>query len=174
MTAATNDLATRLRRLEDLEEIRQLKYRYWRCLDLKLWEEMATCFTPDAEASWGEGRYEFRGREALLGFLERALGTASGAITVHQGHHPEIDFLGADTARGRWSLYNYMLVPAQQRGVREAAFYDDLYVRTAEGWRIRRTGYRYVFHEEWSRADTPSLRLLQPPGLEPSTEPGAR
>ena len=28
-----------------LEEIRQVKYRYLRCVDLKLWDEMAGVFT---------------------------------------------------------------------------------------------------------------------------------
>jgi hypothetical protein len=28
--------------------------------------------------------------------------------------------------------------------------------------KIAHTGYTYVFHEEWSRDDTPSLRLLAP------------
>ena len=35
------DLDRRLRRLEDLEAIKQLKYRYWRHLDLKEWDELA-------------------------------------------------------------------------------------------------------------------------------------
>ena len=170
MTDHLAALEARLQRLEDLEEIRRLKHRYWRCLDLKLWDEMATCFTEDAEASWGEGRYHFEGREQILGFLRRALGVESGSITVHQGHHPEIDFVEPNRARGRWSLYNYMMVASRDRGVREVAFYDDEYLRTDAGWRIHRTGYRYVFHEEWNRSDSPSLRLLQPPG-EDGVEP---
>ena len=36
-----------------LEEIRQVKYRYLRCVDLKLWDEMAEVFTPDATVDYG-------------------------------------------------------------------------------------------------------------------------
>ena len=34
--------------LATIEEIRQVKYRYLRCVDLKLWDELAEVFTPDA------------------------------------------------------------------------------------------------------------------------------
>ena len=32
--------------LAALEEIRRVKYRYLRCVDLKLWDEIAEVFTP--------------------------------------------------------------------------------------------------------------------------------
>ena len=35
--------------LAALEEIRRVKYRYLRCVDLKLWDEIAEVFTPDAK-----------------------------------------------------------------------------------------------------------------------------
>ena len=39
--------------LATLEEIRQVKYRYLRCVDQKLWDEIADVFTPDATADYG-------------------------------------------------------------------------------------------------------------------------
>ena len=39
--------------LTALEAIRRVKYRYLRCVDLKLWDEMAEVFTPDATADYG-------------------------------------------------------------------------------------------------------------------------
>ena len=36
-----------------LEEIRQVKYCYLRCVDLKLWDELAEVFTPDATVDYG-------------------------------------------------------------------------------------------------------------------------
>ena len=35
--------------LAALEEIRRLKYRYLRCVDLKLWDEIGEVFTADAK-----------------------------------------------------------------------------------------------------------------------------
>jgi hypothetical protein len=156
------DLDARIRRLEDLEAIQRLKHRYWRCLDLKLWDDLAGCFTDDATADYGEGRYRFAGAEAILGFLRGALGEASGSVTVHHGHHPEIELTGATTARGTWALYNYLFNVAQKRSVRIGAYYDDRYVKLAGGWKIAHTGYTYIFREEWNRDDTPSLTLVAP------------
>jgi SnoaL-like domain len=39
--------------LVSLEEIRQVKYRYLRCVDLKLWDQLADTFTPDATVDYG-------------------------------------------------------------------------------------------------------------------------
>jgi hypothetical protein len=157
------ELERRLRALEDVEAIKRLKYRYWRCLDLKLWDEMAGCFTPDATVDYGGGTYRFQGVESILRFLRESLGRERGLLLgYHHGHHPEIDVTGEATARGVWALDNYLLDDPRKRGVRIAAYYHDDYARTGEGWQIRHTGYTYVFHEEWSRDDTPSLRLLAP------------
>ena len=35
-------------------------------------------------------------------------------------------------------------------------------VKQDGAWRIKHTGYTYLFHEEWSRDDLPSLRLVAP------------
>ena len=39
--------------LRALEEIRQVKYRYLRCVDLKLWDEIGDVFTADATVDYG-------------------------------------------------------------------------------------------------------------------------
>ncbi|HLY36426.1 MAG TPA: nuclear transport factor 2 family protein [Candidatus Binatia bacterium] len=155
-------LERRIRALEDLEAIKRLKYRYFRCLDLKLWDEMAGCFTPDATVDYGGGRYRFDGVDAIIRFLRESLARETGALGYHHGHHPEIDLTSDTTARGIWALDNYLFNASRKRGVRIAAYYRDEYVKRDGEWRIRHTGYTYVFHEEWSRDDTPSIRLLAP------------
>src|SRR5437867_12900039 len=94
------DLAARIGRLEDVEAIKRLKYRYWRCLDLKLWDELGGCFTDDATADYGEGRYRFAGAEAILRFLREALGRESGSVTVRPGRDPEVERTSGTTAGG--------------------------------------------------------------------------
>src|SRR5206468_13029982 len=76
------DLGARIQRLEDIAAIERLKYRYWRCLDLKLWDGLAGCLTDHATAAYGEGRYRFAGAEAILRFLRESLGRGSGAGTA--------------------------------------------------------------------------------------------
>src|SRR5882724_405621 len=87
--ADLTDLERRIRALEDIEAIKRLKHRYWRCLDLKLWDEMAGCFTPDATVDYGGGTYRFQGVEAILRFLRESLGRERSLLGYHHGHHPE-------------------------------------------------------------------------------------
>jgi hypothetical protein len=162
--ATLEELEARVRALEELEAIRQLKYRYFRALDLKRWDELADCFTADATVSYGAGRYSFQGRDAILGFLRGALSAERGTVGLHHGHHPEIVLTGPGSARGTWALHNYLLNEREHRGVRMACVYEDRYVKEGGTWRIAHTGYVPVFHEEWSRDDSPSLRVLAPAG----------
>ena len=156
-----SDLDRRLRRLEDIEAIKQLKYRYWRHLDLKQWDELARCFIANATVCYSSGKYEFAGVDKIMTFLSESLGTARGSVTIHQGHHPEIELLSDTTARGTWALYNYMFNLKENRGIRIGAYYEDEYVKLQDGWKFQHIGYRYIFHEEWKRDDIPSLHLLE-------------
>jgi bile-acid 7alpha-dehydratase len=158
----TRDLEARIQALEDIEAIKRLKYRYFRCLDLKLWDELAACFTPDASVDYAGGKYAFQGVEAIMRFLVESLGEARGSRGTHHGHQPEIDLTGPTTARGTWALDNYLFNPAEKRNVRIGAYYHDEYVKVGGAWRIHRTGYTLVYHEEWSRDDVPSLHLVAP------------
>ena len=40
---------------QELEAIKRLKYRYFRCLDLKRWDELKECFVEDATSAYGGG-----------------------------------------------------------------------------------------------------------------------
>jgi hypothetical protein len=60
--------------LVEIELIKRLKYKYARCLDQKLWSEMAECFTVDAHAAYSGGGYSFDGRDAIVDFLTRSMG----------------------------------------------------------------------------------------------------
>ena len=139
----------------DLEAIKQLKYRYLRTLDLKRWDEFAGVFVPEATGDYGEGLV-FGSRDALVGFMRDSLGPAM--ITLHQCHHPEISVEG-DRATGTWYLEDRVIMPEHRLVLEGAAFYDDRYVRTAEGWRIEHTGYRRTYEATLSMDDLPSYTL---------------
>lgn len=144
--------------LQELEAIKRLKYRYLRCLDLKLWDEMKECFTPDAKSAYDSGKYSFDGREQIIAFLVQALGRPT-VITLHQCHHPEIDLTGPATATGVWALEDMVIDAQNQITIRGAAFYRDEYVKADGHWKIKMTGYERTFEEVASRNDTPSLTL---------------
>jgi ketosteroid isomerase-like protein len=141
----------------ELEELRQLKYRYLRTLDLKEWDDFADTLTEDVTADYGE-RLSFTGRDAVVAFMRQSLGTGS-IITVHQCHHPEISVDG-DVATGRWYLEDKVIITEQRMLLTGAAFYDDRYRKCDDGaWRIARTGYIRSYEAMQSLDDTPSWRL---------------
>jgi len=94
-----------------VEEIKQLKARYFRSIDTKDWTGLASVFTADATLE-SEGRVR-RGRDDIVSFIARFL---DGVVSVHHGHMPEISIDGPHTATGVWAMY----------------------VREDDGWRIRR------------------------------------
>jgi bile-acid 7alpha-dehydratase len=146
--------------LHELEAIKRLKYKYLRCLDQKLWDEIGTCFTPDASCSYSGGKYAFDGRDAIVDFLRKAMGAPS-FYSSHRVHHPEIEFTSATTARATWALEDEVIETKAQITIRGAAFYHDEYVKADGAWLIRSTGYQRTFEEMESRKDRPSLRLTQ-------------
>lgn len=144
--------------LHELEAIKRLKYRYLRSLDQKRWDELADCLCEDATSSYGGGRYAFEGRDAILAFLRRAMG-APTFVSSHRVHHPEIELLGPDRARGVWALDDTVIETAAGITIRGAAFYEDAYVKRDGRWWIAATGYRRLWEEIEPRAGRPGLRL---------------
>jgi hypothetical protein len=146
--------------LEEIEAIKQLKYRYFRSLDSKRWAELADCLTADATAAYDDGKYSFQGRDEIMGFLEGALGRPT-LITLHQGHHPEIEITSPTTAKGIWYLEDEVIDAKRNTTLRGAAFYHDEYVKQGGAWKIKSTGYTRTFEEVRDRSETPSLKLTK-------------
>ena len=144
--------------LVQIELIKRLKYRYLRCLDLKLWEELAEVLTPDCVASYSGGAYHYDGRDAVLTFLRESMG-AETFHSSHRCHHPEIDLTGPDTAVGTWALDDVVILTDWDLTIRGSAYYTDEYLRTDAGWRIHRTGYRRIYEETLPRASIEGLKL---------------
>lgn len=144
--------------LVEIEAIKRLKYRYMRCLDQKLWDELATCFTEDATVAYSGGHYRVEGRDAIIEWLQKTMGS-EGFLSSHRVHHPEIDLTGPDTATGTWALEDTVIIAEFGFALRGAAFYTDEYVKAGAEWRLQKTGYKRTFEEVFTRTDVPSLRL---------------
>jgi hypothetical protein len=144
-----------------LEEIRQVKYRYLRCVDLKLWTEMTEVFTPGATADYGSPAtghpLKFGSRDEIIAFLRDSLGP--DIITLHAAGQPEIDIDGA-VASGTWRFEDTVIATAYRLVIKGAAFYEDRYERGADGrWRIAHTGYVRIYETTQSLDDLPSLKI---------------
>ena len=157
MTDAQPDLAALVLEERDVRAICELKYRYLRTLDTKDWGAFEQCFV--AETTGDYNGLVFDDRAALVSYMRENLG--EGLITLHQAHHPEIEVEG-DTATGRWYLYDRVIVEAFSFMLEGAAFYNDRYARTPDGWRVAHTGYRRTFEATYDLADLPGLKLNGP------------
>jgi hypothetical protein len=144
--------------LVEIEAIKRLKYRYARCLDQKLWDDVGDCFTEDGVAEYSAGAYSFEGRDAIVDFLRRSMG-AETFLSSHRMHHPEIDLTGPTTATGTWALEDTVIETEWQITIRGASFYTDDYVKHDGTWRIKRTAYKRTFEELQPRGNVEGLRL---------------
>ncbi|MBJ19344.1 MAG: nuclear transport factor 2 family protein [bacterium] len=138
--------------LDEIEAIRQLKYRYLRAIDLKKWDLLESTFTPDAVAAYDGGSQSHDGREAILGWLRSALDNT--IVTLHQVHNPEIEITNATSATGIWYLEDRVInrgrdLPEMPGGsiLSGAAFYADEYRKVSGEWKISSTGYERTYFE---------------------------
>jgi hypothetical protein len=148
--------------LTSIEEIRQLKYRYFRSLDLKEWEEFGDCLTEDIRARYGTQAMDkplhFDTRAEVVEFMSSNLGPS--IISAHIANHPEIHVDG-DRATGSWAFEDTVIVPDFKVQVRGAGYYQDEYRRDADGrWRIRATQYERIYEALTSLEDLPSFKLI--------------
>lgn len=148
--------------LAAIEEIRQLKYRYFRTLDLKEWEDFADCLTEDVVARYGTQAMDkplhFDNRADVVDFMSSNLG--SGIISIHIANHPEIQVDG-DTATGSWAFEDTVIVPDFKVQIRGGGYYQDEYRRDPDGkWRISGTRYERIYEAMTSLEDTPSFKLI--------------
>jgi hypothetical protein len=146
---------------EDLEAIKRLKYKYQRCLDTKQWDELRECFTEDAKAAYSGGKFSFDDRDAILRFLEGAM----GADTFHSCHavsQPEIQLVDGRTATGRWCLQDTVIDTSFDMMIHGAAFYEDEYRKGEDGvWRISKTGYTRIYEQMMPRKSIEGLALTE-------------
>ena len=127
--------------LAEIEAIKQVKYRYLRALDTKHWDDFADTLTEDVIGDYGESlgeEHHFTDRATLVEFMRTSM--PAGIITEHRVTHPEIDIDG-DQATGIWYLQDKVIVADVNFMLVGAGFCHDTYRRTADGWRISKTGY---------------------------------
>jgi len=128
-----------LRRLLDVEEIKQLKARYFRSIDRKEWGEFGRVFARDALLEVPDVHMATRGRDEIVAAVSGAL---VGTRTVHHGHMPEIEVAGDGTARGIWAMFDYVEWDEQNGtrvGLQGYGHYREEYKREDGEWRIART-----------------------------------
>lgn len=135
------DLEQRLARLEAVEQIERIKYRYLRACDAKDPDAMRECFVKDgAEIDYGP-LGTFAGRDQLVDLYSGlALRRNEGTWLyhdIHHGHHPDIEVTGDGRATGRWTL-SFMRVNLEAQTIEQASIeYSDSYEVEDGAWKIK-------------------------------------
>lgn len=127
--------------LAAIEQIKQLKARYFRLLDTQRWDAWGQVFAEEAvmdvtDDTGDEDSGLVRSRDRIVKVVSRAL---AGARTVHHGHMPEIEIHDVDRAAGTWAMRDTVdFAPEGEspRGIRGSGWYHETYERTDGSWRI--------------------------------------
>lgn len=120
----------------DLDQIQQLKARYFRLMDTKDWEGLREVFIPDVRIDTTvDSGTVIDGVDTYLPFLISQIGDVT---TAHHGHMPEINFVDDDTATGIWAMEDELWWPEGSpiKYLHGYGHYHETYVRTAAGWKI--------------------------------------
>ncbi len=130
-----------LETLVALEEIKKLRAKYWRSLDTKQWEEWGSVFTEDCwllfdgGVSTGGGDPQTNPKvETRKGMVETVSAMLHQAVTVHQGHFPEIDFISDTEAKGIWPMED--IVEHENVWIHGHGHYHDTYRKVDGKWLI--------------------------------------
>jgi SnoaL-like domain len=144
-------------RLEDIELIRRLKYRYWRCIDTGDIAGIRDAFTEDVKIDYigGSYRWQMQGREQILQSIAGAFN--ANAVACHTGHHPEIDVLSETTASGIWYLTDVFINLADKVRTVGSALYRDKYLKQGGQWRIAESQYERIYEEVEQLKELPNL-----------------
>jgi SnoaL-like domain len=120
----------------DLDQIHQLKSRYFRLMDTKDWDGLREVFTPDVRIDTTvDSGTVIDGIDAYLPFLISQIGDVT---TAHHGHMPEINVGDENTATGIWAMEDELWWPEGSpiKYLHGYGHYHETYVRTATGWKI--------------------------------------
>jgi len=136
MGKADKSLEARFSELEDIQEILNLEAEYCYAADNQDPEAYASVFTEDGvlDVATMEGQVE--GREALRQLVVEAF-PQSLAFSIHCLHNPLVKVDG-DTAKGKFYWQAPVTWKPTNEAVWQAGLYDDEYVRTDEGWKIKK------------------------------------
>ncbi len=146
-------------KLVAIEDIRQLKSRYFRCMDLRDWEGMGQTFTRDALFDYSVGLAVpdadgvppppdgpvWRGRETIMATAQQVYAETT---SVHHGHCHEITIDSDTEAHGVIAMADYIRAGDRTTQLIEGAgHYWEKYRFEDGAWRIAETKLTRLFND---------------------------
>jgi SnoaL-like domain len=138
---AEGALMTESEQMLAVEEIKQAKARYFRCMDTKDWAGFEAVFAPDATVDYTPpggkpADWSFAGRANIMGFVRK---TVELALTVHHGHMPEVEMTSPTTARATFAMEDLIWWPegSRRRTLHGWGHYHETYEKIDGKWLIK-------------------------------------
>lgn len=141
---------TEIERLAAIEDIKILKARYFRSVDLKDWALARSVFADDVECDFrGAATDPATGFNAapeatavVLHGIEETMTAFESAgphfQSVHHGHDPEITVTGPDSASGIWPMFDTLRFSnGPVRELTGYGHYYETYERIDGQWKIK-------------------------------------
>lgn len=119
--------------LQAIEDIKRLKARYCRFVDLNRRDELRNLFTDDILYEF-QGWKKGRGADTFAGSAEDFADRRS----FHRVSMPDIEILSETTARGVWAMVDIIEYPATsgKTSSRGYGYYHEEYRKVDGAWRI--------------------------------------
>ena len=122
---------------EDLAEIQHLYSQYNQGTDFLNADRWLNVFTEDAIFRIGDNGAEWAGRDAMREYRSGSFATRSEGYTYRHWNSSWVvtpDGEGRATGRVYWMGFDPSTEPLT---IQDTGYYDDIYVKTAKGWRIK-------------------------------------
>ncbi len=126
---------------EAVEAIKNLKARYYRCMDTKQWDGWNDVFAVDATLDTREEAPDLDivvGRDNIIAFVSNVL---EGVTTCHHGHMPEIELTSETTATGIWAMEDHLWVnegsELPYKSLHGYGHYHETYEKVDGSWYIK-------------------------------------
>ena len=89
-----------------IEEIKIIKHKYFRAIDMADFDLLEEIFDPDIQVDYRGGTYRWQesGKDAIITALKYSFHNQAAAM--HTGHHPEISIHSTTKASGKWYLHD--------------------------------------------------------------------
>ena len=142
-------MAMTLQTLLDIEEIKALRHEFAWSLETSQPDALADLFTEDGIVDvgpWGK----MDGQAAIRKGYGRSYRGMPSFTAMHAVTNPRIKVNG-DEATGSWYLLDLSLREAATQPLQIVGIYDEIYRRTADGWRIAHLTLRFLWTSEHGR-----------------------
>ncbi|MGH7842996.1 MAG: nuclear transport factor 2 family protein [Candidatus Binataceae bacterium] len=132
---------TDVERLLAIEEIRQLKARYFRCMDTKDWAGFTAVFAPDASVDYtppsaDSSDWKATGAANVVALVRSVV---ERAVSIHHGHMAEVEITSPTTARAVFAMEDLIYWPegSRHKTMHGWGHYHETYEKISGRWMIK-------------------------------------